>query len=138
MKGHVHRHHGDDPVPAPIVSQMLHQKSNRVGLHPRPVWNAVKAHREGRRVAIHHQETGGGILPGQARQGQAAEFPGPQYKVTGHEGQSWRGNTPTTVGNQNFCWSMMLPMDFSQGGGSKKLEILCFDSKLRFRAPIQV
>ena len=81
---------------------MLHQKGDGLGGHPRRARNSVRGHSQGRGVAIHHRETGGGILPGQACERQAAEFPGPQYKVTGHEGQSWRGNTPTTVGNQNF------------------------------------
>jgi len=45
--------------------------------------------------------------------------------------------TPHTVGNQNFCLSMMLPMEFSQEG-ENKLEILGFDKKLRFRTAIQV
>ena len=82
---------------------MLHQKGHGLGHDPRRARNGFNPLRQGRRVPIHHHETGGGILSGQARERQTAEFPGPQYKVTGHEGQSWRGNTPTTVGNQNFC-----------------------------------
>jgi hypothetical protein len=55
---------------------VLHQEIDDFGLDLR-VGRACMLTRHGVRIAIYDQEAGGGILPGQALQGQTPEFPTP-------------------------------------------------------------